>query len=294
MKKKIFTTIFLTASLVLVFIMFRKINCPEMLPMESTAFSDKEIELVRDAIDSKIISMETMADKVKNKKVILVGEIHFREKIMQCFIDFLDVLPVDKLVLALELPASIQPEINMFMENGDNNYLEKIETCKNCLPYKGIIQWCYEHKTKIKAIVAIDENRARIILNRALCKDTRNKTMTDNIIKLQRKNEEIPVVFYGGQLHCLQSGRYLYDVENRIPMGNRLLKVYSQKDLTTIILSANKHFVSYEAWGTKIGGLSMEDETTKILDRRYFIHEPVIGSRNSGDFFNYFVNIGDL
>jgi len=293
MKKKFFITVGILFSIVLLFAAYRMIFCPAMLQMEDTNFSDEERKIMIAEIDSNMISLASMADHVKDKKIILAGEIHFQEKVMQKFIDFLDLLPVNGLILTLELPLSIQPEIDKYMNSGEELYIQSIAECSNCLPYANIIRWCYANKAKVKGLYAIDENRAEIILNRAFCFDTRNKTMVNRILDIQKGDSTMPILFYGGQLHCLQSGRYLYDRENREPIGSRLLHSFSKDEISTIIFTANKRFVSYEAWGQKTGVFPV-NEQTKNLERRYFIHEPVKGAKECGEFFNYFVNIGDL
>lgn len=293
MKKKLLRLLLTAISIVSVLFIYRLIFCPRLVIASRIELPPKMLHALGEQLAGDMLDNVELGEAIKEKKVILVGETHFQNKVMSYFTDLMGKIPGKKIVLNLELPESMQNTIDSYLETGDGKYLSAIEACSDCLPYYSIIKWCRDHRDKVERIFAVDENQSRIFLMRCFCYDTRNRTMANNILESYRKYPDRLILFYGGQLHCLLNGRYLYDVENRTPVGKLLLQNdISRNDISSILLDYNDNFPASPAWkgGT---GAARVNNGLRELPVNFFVRDTVYGVSRAGDLFDYYVNVGN-
>lgn len=292
MKRKIRRLLFAVILIAALLFTYRVIFCPKLIIAKRIDLPAKTAHALGEQLTTHMLDNGELGDAIKDKKIVLVGETHFQDKVMSYFIDLMGKIPDKKIVLSLELPESIQNTIDSYLETGDEKYLSSIKACSDCLPYYSIIKWCRDRRDKVERVFAVDENKSRIFLMRCVCYDTRNKTMADNILESYRKYPGRLILFYGGQLHCLLNGRYLYNVENRTPVGKHLLQHdVTRNDISTILLDYDDNFPASAAWRGRIGAARINDRLRE-LPLNFFVRDTVYGVTQVGEVLDYYVNVG--
>lgn len=282
---------FLGALAVLIFV--RAIACPRAIEY-NVSISDQTVAEIASALDTTLMDVERLASAVSSKRVLLVGEVHFRVEIMSYFVEFLERMDSQKLVLALELPASVQPALDSYMESGDVKYLEMMEANEDCLPFSGIVSWCYKNRTRVVRVLAIDEDPWRIGLMRAICWDTRNQTMAEGIANAYREYPDAKIVAYGGQFHMLRGGRYMYDSASRIPCGARLSSFgIADTDVSSILLDGGDRFPLAPAWRGRIGAMDVS-QMKGSLPITSLLGDTLFRATETKAVLQYFVNVGPV
>jgi len=138
----------------------------------------------------------------------------------------------------------------------------------------------------------MDENRKQIVINRAFLRDTRNETMARYVLREREQHPENLVVAYGGQLHFTMAGRYLFDVENRVPMGARLVKYGVPRDrIVTIMVSGDGTAPICELGEGGVLGMQgpLGQEPYAL-----FLQGKIFGAETAGELFDYFVDLDAL
>lgn len=292
MKKNLLRILVAIALPIALFVCYRAFFCPKLVVASGIELPQETIDTLRTRLHGDVLDNVKLGAQIKDKKIVLIGETHFRAEVMNYLTDLLGKLPGPHIILHLELPMSVQGMLDAYMETGDQKYLLAVKNCSDCLPYHSIVKWCYDHKGKIERVVAIDENPSRVFLMRCICDDTRNKTMADNILRSRRKYPGRRIVFYGGQLHCLLAGRYLYDHPSRTPVGQLLLQGGNRRsDITTILLDYDNHFPTSAPWDGAIGAARMNSELG-VLPPHFFIQDTIFGVKQAKEVFDYYVNVG--
>lgn len=276
------------------FFLYRNFACPPKPIFNETEIPDSAISRMAKDVAASLLDIDSVAKRVVERRVLLVGETHFKNETMEYFIHLLEKLPNEQLIVHLELPEEVQKVIDDYFINGDEKYLQEIKSNSDCLPYSKILSWCYANRKRVKKIIAVDENYSHIFMMRAVCHDTRNKTMAEKIFQSYKNFPDAKIIFYGGQMHTLKSGRYLYDVDNRTPAGKRLIELgIKENDIFTILLEGKDRFPLSRAWGNEKGAIALDNKFLS-LPINYFFTEPIFNVKNGSDLFDFYVNLGML
>lgn len=292
--KKIGVAFSILAIIVSAFFTYRYFACPREIVPEETIIAKERIDEIAEKLAPRILSIDSLAKRISARRIVLVGETHFKNEPIDFFIELMEKIPDEKLVINLELPNEVQPVIDKFMKTGNGSLLDEIKNHSDCLPYSKILLWCYENRNRVENVCAIDENRGHIIMMRAFCNDTRNVTMAEAIAKSSKDFPEAKIIFYGGQYHMLKAGRYMYDVENRTPAGMRLTEMnIDEHDIYSLLLDGDGRFPISAAWKNNFGAVE-NDEPVSSLPVNYFFSDPIYGVKYAGELFDFFVNLGEL
>ena len=265
----------------------KRVEIPELnVPVEV-------ISEISAKLADRILDLETLTDKIKDSRMLLVGETHLKNEEIGYFLNVLDHLPDEKLVLNLELPPSVQENIDAYMESGEEHLLDTLKATRGCLPLQEIIRWSYRNRQRVEKVFAMDETLAKVQFNRRyLCTDTRNETMKKALYRAYRDFPDSKIIAYGGQLHMLKSGRYKFDIKNRTPAGNRLINSdIPDEDIRVVMISGEDEFPLAPAWKGKIGAMEMRGEFAR-LPFTYFYTYPIYRVTTGGELFDFFVNVG--
>ncbi len=234
-----------------------------------------------------------LASSLAAVDVLLVGEDHFFEEPPRYLTHLLEALAPRRVTLLLELPAWTQPHVETYVQTGASTAFDAAVRDGEALPLGEILAWAHAHRDRVSQVVAMDENRPRIVLNRALLRDTRNDTMARAIVAAQRERPSDLVVAYGGQMHMLLGGRYRYDRDDRTPAGARVLRAgIPRARVRTLLLSGDGRAPICEAW-TGPGVLAMS-EPVGAEPWVYFIDEAIFGASTARELFDGFVHLGTL
>jgi hypothetical protein len=297
-KKKIFYSIISLLMVTLVLVVLRIVFCPERKDVESrkVTIPGETLEAISNQLEDKLLDIQALSEKLKNSRILLVGETHFKKEVIDYFLKLLEHLPDPHLVLNLELPDSVQDFIDGYMENGEERYLEELRKCRNCLPYEEIIRWAFKNKNRVKKVYAMDESRGRIRFMRViLCTDTRNKTMAGKIYETYEHFPNAKIIGYGGQMHMLKSGRYRYDTNNRTPAGNLVVTDMGipAEEVRIVMLDGKGGFPLSPAWKDKTGAIEVKGELADI-PFEYFWEYPIFRVKKVVELCHFFVNVGKL
>ncbi|HVI92712.1 MAG TPA: ChaN family lipoprotein [Anaeromyxobacter sp.] len=199
---------------------------PRYLPPVRFRLAHEEREIIERTLSAAAVPDDDLARALAGKRVLLLGESHFYAEPLAFATSLLEALyRVDHrpAVLLLELPGGAQRDLDRYLASGAEASLAAAWDRSDTLPYQKLVRWARAHPDLVHAVVAFDEDPARIFLMRALGTDTRNGTMADAVLRAAREHPDDRVVVYGGRFHVMLAGRYLYDSETRSPIGERLL-----------------------------------------------------------------------
>lgn len=286
--------LWVTFILILAIIGVRQYYEPKEVPFTRPQFESKSVDELHRLIESHNMSLADLSVKLAASKILLFGEEHFYKEIMQSFLGILDALPDEKIVLCLELPSSMQNDIDRYMASGKPSDLDTIWKNNNGLPYQSILEWAFKNKHRVQRVIGIDEDRAWTILMRTLLRDTRNNTMAKHIMRATTIYPDVKIIAYGGQAHMLLAGRYMYDLENRTPVGKRLLQLgKGRSEVTSIMISGEGKTASTSAWDQKWGVIDLKDGFCGI-QYEFFIDMTIFGEKSVCELFDFFVYAGTL
>ncbi len=269
--------------------------CVEKIKVEmrESNITDEISSEIADKIEHELLSIPELANELRNSRLLLFGEPHLKIEVMEYFTEVLDNLNDNEIVLNIELPPSAQDEIDNYMETGEEKYLDSLALCKTCLPLPAILRWCYKNRERVVKINAVDEEIERIFRKRdCFCMDTRNRTMFHNVFKSYHEYPNARILFYGGQLHTMKSGRYKYDIPNRVSCGSRLIgSSIPDQDIKVIMISGEDDFPLAPAWRNVKGAMDVRDKFFD-LPVTYFYTYPLYRLSYAGEMFDFFVNVG--
>jgi len=127
---------------------------------------------------------------------------------------------------------------------------------------------------------------------RTVAWDTRNQTMAEAVAAAYREYPQARIVAYGGQLHMLRNGRYMYDSGSRVPVGARLPVLgVPATQICSVILEGQHRFPLSEAWKGKIGAI---DVARHDVPASYLMGDTIYGVDHAADVMQYFVNVGPV
>lgn len=236
------------------------------------------------------IGEEQMLSDLMTADVLLVGEDHFYRETTEYLTRMLDAVEGRRISLLLELPHDIQPAVDEYVATGGSADFERAVADGNALPFGHILDWAHRNRAKISRVVAVDETRRTIFVNRALLKDTRNRTMADAVSRAMDQTNDL-VVIYGGQLHMTLGGRYRYDLENRTPAGALLTRELDRRGIRSVLLSGKGKSPASEVLPAGIYAAAAEVGASPYA---YFIDYPIFHAATARELFDYFVVLDDL
>ena len=244
-------------------------------------------------LEDRILDVEMLTHKLKDSRMLLVGESHLQHEVIGYFLNILDRLPDEQLLLNLELPSSIQGNIDAYMKSGEEHLLDTLKATRGCLPYQEIIRWSYRNRERVVRVFAMDETLTQMQFNRRyLCTDTRNETMKKALYRAYRDFPDARIIAYAGQMHMLKSGRYKYDIKNRTPAGSRLINSdIPEDDIRVVMIDGEDGFPLSPAWNGKMGAMEMLGEFAR-LPFTYFYTYPVYRVTHAEELFDFYVNVG--
>ena len=243
--------------------------------------------------DGVLMDLVDLADAVRSKRVLLVGEDHRFNETLRYLTDLMECLDDRPVSLLLELPSTTQPLLERFLDSGEERDLATLFDSRGTLPFHPLLRWAQQNPARLSRVAAIDQHRHRIASMRCFLVDSRNESMAEAIVEEYRANPEARIIAYGGQLHMLMSGRYRYDQPNRQAVGPRLLAAgIPREEITSIMLSGAGQFALSEVWH-RSGAVHLDGELA-LIPYQYFIGGAVFGPGNAGDLFDYFVNLGPM
>jgi hypothetical protein len=217
---------------------------PRYLPPVRFRLADEERERVGRTLSAAAIPDDDLVRALAGKRVLLIGERHFYAEPLAFATSLLEALyRVERrpAVLLLELPGGAQHDLDQYLASGAEASLAAAWDRSGAKPYQKLVRWARAHPDLVHAVVAFDEDPARIFLMRALGTDTRNRTMADAVVRAAREHPGDRIVVYGGRFHTMLGGRYLYDSETRSPIGARLLSAgFQRSELAAVWLFAGE------------------------------------------------------
>ena len=134
--------------------------------------------------------------------VLLVGEEHFYRETTRFLCELLEGVEGRRVTLLLELPSGLQVHVDEWVRTGASAGLAAAVREGQALPLGEILSWAHGHPQLVSRVVAMDEDRARIFVNRALLRDTRNATMARAILDARRERPADLAVAYGRCTCC--------------------------------------------------------------------------------------------
>jgi hypothetical protein len=180
---------------------------------------------VTTALRASAVARADFVRALASKRVLLVGESHFCAEPQLFLQDLLvDLYALDhrSTVLLLELPGDMQEGVDTYLMTGEDAVLASAWGAHEALPYQATVHWARDHRSIVRRVIAYDEGPLRIALKRLFLGDTRNRTMARAIRDTVRSYPDARVIAFGGRLHMMNAGRYLYDSPSRAPVGARL------------------------------------------------------------------------
>lgn len=241
-KRRTGKTLIIAISLVAMLIAVRVALEPRMGPLNVVKIPESERSHVRDVLAASAVDRSVLLSQLATKRVLLLGEDHFQQE-PQAWLQGLlgDLYARDGrgAVLLLELPRHVQPLIDTYLATGDESALDEAFKGKEVLPYRSTVRWARAHRDVVATVVADDENYWHIGLMRLLLTDTRNDTMARAIAAAAQTHPGQRIVAYGGRMHMMNGGRYMYDSNTRRPVGSRLPAMgIAKQDLAAVWLFA--------------------------------------------------------
>lgn len=215
----------LAVSIVAVLIVIRLALEPRRGPLNVVKIPENERAQVKAVLAASALDRSALVAELAAKRVLLIGEGHFQQEPqiwLQTLLSDLHAMDGRSAVLLLELPQHLQPQIDAYLATGDESVLDEAFKGSEVLPYKSTVRWARAHREAVKTIRVDDENFWHVGLMRLLLTDTRNDAMARAITVAAQANPSERIVAYGGRMHMMNAGRYMYDSNTRRPIGARL------------------------------------------------------------------------
>jgi len=185
---------------------------------------------------------EIIKDKIKDKKLIIFGELHGTKEIPKLISEFfLEIAKEDDFNVCLEIPSEFQEEISKFLISGDKNKLENISFFSNKYNRDG--RNSAEYMNLIKTIYFINKTYKKNI--QIFCVDpnanTQNKKergIAENITKILDTEKTFAVL---GDVHASKK-RLSFGKTDILPAGFILFNKLSNKMFSIRILPKKGEF----------------------------------------------------
>ncbi len=266
---------------------------PEETPAPGLTLPEAERDRIGALARASAADAGRRLEDLSGVDVLLVGEEHFYVETQAWLARLLDGVTNRRIALLLELPRGLQPEVDRWVATGRSARLEEAIRSRDALPFGDLLAWAHQNRSRLSAVVAMDEDGNRIFWNRVFLRDTRNRTMADAVLSARRAGPGDLVVAYGGQMHMLLAGRYRYDRKDRVPAGARLLREGVPRErMRSVLLSGEGKAPVCEAWAGP-GALDMAD-AIGAEPWALFVDYPLFRVGASRDLFDFFVHFGPL
>lgn len=270
----------------------RYVLAPDWHGVAYADFEPGEVDQLKRLIEPDLIDRAELARRVAPARYLLVGETHFKNETVAWFLGLLDELGEGPLVLLLELPQSVQGGIDAYLDSGDERHFTAIWGEHEALPLHPILRWARAHRDRVERVVAFDEDRWRTVLARARLDDTRNETMTRELVAAATQHPTARIVAYGGSMHMMLAGHYRFDVDNRRPAGARLLDRGVPRDEIVSIALDGDEMPAAAAWPA--GTILDLRGAAGLLPFEYFHVYPIYRVARIRELHDYFVQLGPL
>lgn len=249
--------------------------------------------LAPEVLAARQMDLDGLAKAVQDKRVLLIGEDHLYEEPPAYAIALLEKLGDAPMSLLLEMPADAQHDIDRYLQEGDEEILDRIFTGKPVLQLQQLLRWARENPKRVLAVKAFDEPMYEIRLKRAYFADTRNITMAAAVLHEWETHPNRLIVAYAGQLHLMKAGRYRFDQPSRRPAGARIVDLGVPADERAVVMiSGGENFHLHSVW-REPGVLAVARESVRI-PVAYFIDYPIFEIEYADEAFDFFVNLGPL
>ena len=264
---------------------------PKDSPAPDVDLSPAARERLMTSGQQSLIDEASMIGDLMSADVWLVGEDHFYREPNEYLTHLLDAVRDRRITLLLEIPRNLQPAVDAYVSTGASPSFDAAVREGDALPFGHILQWAHRNRTKVSRVVAVDEPGGTIFLNRALLRETRNRTMADSVSSSIDRAPGDLVVIYGGQLHMTLGGRYRYDLENRTPAGALLLRQLDRRRIRTVLLSGKGKSPASEILAE---GVYAAATPVGEVPYAYFIDYPIFRASKARELFDYYVVLGKL
>lgn len=265
---------------------------PEEGPWPSADRSPGARDRIAQLAVASRVDFEHLAADLAGVDILLVGEEHRYREPTEFLTRLLEATRERRLVLLLELPNDQQEAVEEYVRTGGSAVFDAAVRDDKALPYASILAWAHAHQERLADVSAFDETRARIVLQRAVLRDTRNATMAEAILRARQAHPDALIVAYGGQLHMILAGRYRYDRPDRTPAGALLLAAgIPRQSIRSVLLSGDG---KSPLAGIMPTGVVRTTGPIGVESFVWFIEYPVYGADTGRDLFDYYVNLGAL
>ena len=211
--------------------------------------------------------LNEIKDKIKNKQLILFGEIHGTKEIPEKISEFFSELAKEEdFNVCLEIPSEFQKNVESFFKFNK----EKYDGGRNSSEYLGLIQNLknlnkkYERDIKI---FCIDMNSGIYVRDEKNIQNFREKIMAKNILKYLRDKKTFVII---GDIHASKKP-ILFGKLKINPVGSILFNKMKDKIYNIRIMPTKGNFFNF---GIKeVHGNKLEDSFNKNFDYVYDIGE---------------------
>jgi hypothetical protein len=266
---------------------------PRYLPVVRFHLGDGEREAAEKALATAAVHDGALVRALAPRRVLLLGENHFYAEPLGFATSVLESLyrtDHRRAVLLLEMPKGTQHDLDRYLRTGAEASLAAAWSGSRLLPYQKLVRWARAHPDQVRAVVAYDEDQWHVFLMRALGTDTRNGTMADAILRAARAHPDDRIVAYGGRLHMMLAGRYLYDSDTRRPVGARLLAAGFPRDQLAAVWLYAGDPPAAGLWSLP-GTIALAGAAAE-LPVPLFERDPIDGASRVGQLIDYAVYLG--
>ncbi|MBU2496743.1 MAG: hypothetical protein KJ767_01645 [Nanoarchaeota archaeon] len=189
--------------------------------------------------------LEELKEKIKDKSLVIFGEIHGTKEIPELLSRFfVEIAKDEEFNICFEIPTEFQEKISLFMRNGDDNLLRnssffsknKFKDGRNSIEYLNLIKSLYDINLKNKMNIEVF-----CIDSIANNQKEKEEGLAENILKSLQNKKTFAIL---GSIHASKKpiqfkGIYI------IPAGNILFKKLNNKMFNINILPNKGHFFNF-------------------------------------------------
>jgi len=189
--------------------------------------------------------LKGLKDKIKNKNLVIFGEIHGTKEIPELLsIFFSEIAKEENFNICLEIPIEFQKGISLFMRNGDYNFLKnisffsenKFKDGRNSLEYFNLIKSLYK-------ISLINKKNIEVFCIDPIANNQEEKEygLAENILKSLQNKKTFVIL---GSIHASKKPIQFKDIYI-VPAGSILFKKLNDKMFNINILPRGGQFFNF-------------------------------------------------
>lgn len=240
-----------------------------------------------------VIELPAMLDEIREKRVLLVGEIPGYQESIVFLSSLIKELKEVSITFLFMLPQYHQEPLDTYLRSGNTKYIQQIFTDEHVLPYRRLVLWIHANHSQFKTIAAVDDSKWARVLKNTLLIDSTNDRIAERIFQEYRDVPNSRIIFLGDQCQAMRAGRCGYNRSNRESVGAKILKLgMKPEDMASIVLSGEDKFPFNKVWKNP-AILPIRKQMSKI-PYDYFIEKQIYGAEQAGELFDYFINLGRL